>query len=101
MQGVVGAAFEGLGVALGALAGSAVYKALKGRWMFRIFGLLAVFFCLAHAVLHLILLKRENTEADSEEREEGKTATEVRLVPVDKEQAQSSNNSQQSHGLLT
>ena len=101
MQGVVGAAFEGLGVALGTLAGGAVYKALNGRWLFRIFGLLAVVLCLAHAVLHITLLKRENTEVDSEEREDEKAATEVRLVPVDREQAQSSNNSQQSQGLLS
>ena len=101
MQGVVGAAFEGLGVAIGALVGAAVYKAVSGRWLFRIFGFLAVLFCLVHAVLHFILLKRENNEAESEEREDEKAATEVRLVPVYREQAQSSNNSQQSQGLLT
>ena len=101
MQGVVGAAFEGLGVALGALVGGAVYKAINGRWLFRIFGVVAVVFCLVHAVLHFILLKRENTEAESEEREDEKAATRVRLVPVNKDQAQSSNNSQQSQGLLT
>ena len=103
MQGVVGAAFEGLGVAIGALVGGAVYKAINGRWLFRIFGVVAVLFCLVHAVLHFILLNRENTQTESEEREEEKAATRVRLVPVDKEQgqAQSSNNSQQSQGLLT
>ena len=103
MQGVVGAAFEGLGVAIGALVGGVVYKAIHGRWLFRIFGLVAVVFCLVHAVLHLILLKRENTQAGSqgEEREDEKAATRVRLVLIDKEQSQSSNNSQQSQGLLT
>ena len=102
MQGVVGAAFEGLGVALGALVGGAVYKAINGRWLFRIFGFVAIIFCLVHAVLHLILLKRENTlaESEGEERDE-KAATRVRLVLIDKEQSQSSNNSQQSQGLLT
>ena len=101
MQGVFGAAFEGLGVALGALVGGAVYKAMSGRWLFRIFGFLAVLFCLIHAALHLILLKRENTEAESEESEDEKAATRVRLVLVEKEQSQSSSNSQQSQGLLT
>ena len=101
MQGVVGAAFEGLGVALGALVGGAVYKAINGRWLFRIFGLLAVIFCLVHAVLNVILLKREKAEAHSEEREDEKAATSVRLVPVDKEMSHSSSNTQQSQGLLT
>ena len=103
MQGVVGAAFEGLGVALGALIGGAVYKAINGRWLFRIFGFVAIIFCLVHAVLHLILLKRENTQGESEgeEREDEKAVTRVRLVLIDKEQSQSSNNSQQSQGLLT
>ena len=101
MQGVVGAAFEGLGVAIGALVGGVVYKAIHGRWLFRIFGLVAVVFCLVHALLHLILLKRENTVTESEEREEEKAATRVQLVPVDKEQSQSSSNIQQSQGLLT
>ena len=101
MQGVVGAAFEGLGVAIGALVGGAVYKAINGRWLFRIFGVVAVVFCLVHAVLHFILLKRENTETETEERKDEKAAIRVRLVPVNKDQAQSSNNSQQSQGLLT
>jgi len=57
MQGIVGAAFEGLGVAIGSFVGGAVYKAKGGVFMFRAFGLFAIILCLLHAVVHLVLLK--------------------------------------------
>ena len=38
MQGIVGAAFEGAGVAIGSLAGGAVYKA-------KVVNLVAIFLC--------------------------------------------------------
>ena len=57
MQGIVGAAFEGLGVAIGSFVGGAVYKAYGGVFMFRAFGLFAIIMCLAHAFVHIMLLK--------------------------------------------
>lgn len=57
MQGIVGAAFEGLGVAIGSFVGGAVYKTMGGVYMFRAFGLFAIILCLLHAVVHLVLLK--------------------------------------------
>ena len=78
MQGVVGAAFEGLGVAVGTLVGGAVFKALGGRWLFRIFGLLSLVFCLLHAALHFIFRSRENRQAD--DRDDQKQPTGFSLV---------------------
>jgi len=57
MQGIVGAAFEGLGVAIGSFVGGAVYKTYGGVFMFRAFGLFAIIMCLAHAFVHMMLLK--------------------------------------------
>jgi len=57
MQGIVGAAFEGLGVAIGSFVGGAVYKTYGGVFMFRAFGLFAIILCLSHAVVHVVLLR--------------------------------------------
>ena len=78
MQGIVGAAFEGLGVAVGTLVGGAVYKALSGRWLFGIFGFLSIVFCAIHAAIHFILLRKENHHPD--DRDYQKEATGFSLV---------------------
>ena len=57
MQGIVGAAFEGLGVAIGSFVGGAVYKAKGGVFMFRAFGLFAIILCVLHAVVHVVILR--------------------------------------------
>jgi len=55
VQGIVGAAFEGLGVAVGSVVGGAVYSAMGGVFMFRSFGLFAIVLCLIHAIVHIVL----------------------------------------------
>jgi len=55
MQGLVGAAFEGLGVAVGALLGGVIFKIFGGRLMFQGAGGLAIVCCILHAVLQIIL----------------------------------------------
>lgn len=65
MQGIVGAAFEGLGVAIGSFVGGAVYKNYGGVFMFRAFGLFAIILCLTHAVVHVVLLRCINKEDEN------------------------------------
>jgi len=55
MQGIVGAAFEGLGVAIGSFVGGAIYKNMGGIFMFRAFGFFALFLCILHAGVQLFL----------------------------------------------
>ena len=51
MQGIVGAAFEGLGVAVGALLGGLIFKHHGGRLLFRGAGILALAGCAVHVVI--------------------------------------------------
>jgi len=51
MQGVVGAMFEGLGVAIGSFIGGAVYQHSGGKVLFQSFSALALVLCLLHLLL--------------------------------------------------
>jgi MFS family permease len=57
VQGIVGAAFEGIGVGFGSLVGGFLYKNISGRTTFRTFGIFTAIFCL----LHHISMKLINT----------------------------------------
>jgi len=59
MQGVVGAAFEGAGVAVGSLVGGAIYKTWGGMTMFRVFGVFSLIMCVLHAIIQLLLKGRK------------------------------------------
>jgi len=67
MQGIVGAAFEGAGVAIGSLVGGAVYKAKGGVFMFRAFGLFAVISCVLHALVQILLVRRKEVRREGTE----------------------------------
>lgn len=55
MQGIVGAAFEGLGLAIGSLVGGAIYKNYGGPFLFQAFGVFSLVMCLLHALLQLLM----------------------------------------------
>ena len=100
MQGVVGAAFEGLGVSVGTLVGGALYKALNGRWLFRIFSALAMLFCLTHAILNFWLDKKDSSETN--ERNQKRSAEFSLIETVNNDNCQTSNtHEEQGKSLLT
>merc|ERR1712098_15277 len=73
MQGLVGAAFEGLGVAVGALLGGVIFKLYGGRIMFQGAGGLALVCCILHAAMQTILKRycsqdKERRTADSQDK---------------------------------
>ena len=74
MQGLVGAAFEGLGVAAGALLGGVVFDNFGGLVLFRASGGLALVACALHGVIQLILARyKEKQDTQSAPNpEEGK-----------------------------
>jgi len=55
MQGIVGAAFEGAGVAIGSLVGGAIYKNYGGPFLFQAFGVFSLVMCLVHLVLQIVM----------------------------------------------
>jgi len=80
MQGVVGAAFEGAGVAIGSLVGGAVYKAKGGVFMFRAFGIFSLACCLLHLVFQLTLGKSNAANRSGATVSDAKTATEFNRI---------------------
>jgi len=80
MQGVVGAAFEGAGVAIGSLVGGAVYKAKGGVFMFRAFGIFSLACCLLHFVFQLTLGKSNAANRSGATVSDAKTATEFNRI---------------------
>jgi uncharacterized membrane protein YfcA len=72
VQGLVGAAFEGAGVAIGSFAGGAVYHAWGGKVLFRAASALALGLLLLLAAAQLLLRGEEGREAgDRQEGEAG------------------------------
>ena len=65
MQGLVGAAFEGLGVAVGALGGGVVFKHYGGRALFLGAGLVSCVSCLLHAGLQFFILRHKPQVQDN------------------------------------
>ncbi|XP_039763628.1 major facilitator superfamily domain-containing protein 6 [Pararge aegeria] len=63
VQGLVGAVFEGVGTALGSLAGGRLYAALGGWKTFRYFGAGALLACAAHALAQCVLRRRDTALA--------------------------------------
>ena len=57
LQGIVGAAFEGAGLAIGSLVGGTLYKTHGGVFLFRAFGIFSLAMCLLHVVVQMILDK--------------------------------------------
>ena len=55
MQGLVGAAFEGFGVAVGALVGGVVFKNFGGRMLFLSAGIVSSVACVIHAVIQIVM----------------------------------------------
>lgn len=66
MQGLVGAAFEGLGVAVGALAGGVVFKHYGGRTLFLGAGLVSCVSCLLHAGIQMFVLRHKPHVTDND-----------------------------------
>jgi len=97
MQGIVGAAFEGLGVAIGSFVGGAVYKAKGGVFMFRAFGLFAIILCVLHAVVHLLLLKRIKKGEGAEKRPLGFNA----VSTVDQDRIEVNEGAGEQHIVLS
>ena len=74
MQGLVGAAFEGLGVAAGALLGGVVFDKFGGLVLFRLSGVVALVACVLHGIIQLIFARsqeKQDTQSASNP-EEGK-----------------------------
>ncbi|KAJ1524888.1 hypothetical protein ONE63_009752 [Megalurothrips usitatus] len=65
VQGLVGAVFEGVGVALGSFIGGAVYYAYSGAAMFGIFGGFSVVCALLHVAIQLHLSKLPSSPSDA------------------------------------
>jgi len=51
VQGIVGAAFEGVGVAIGSVVGGGVYESRGGVFLFRAFSIFSFILCIIHASL--------------------------------------------------
>lgn len=67
MQGIVGAAFEGAGIAIGSFTGGAVYKAKGGKFLFRSFGIFSLVACVLHALFQMIAKRRRNVSTDGQD----------------------------------
>ena len=67
MQGLVGAAFEGVGVSLGSLLGGIIFKLWGGRLLFRASGALSLVCCGLHWLIQILAI-RCHQEEESEER---------------------------------
>jgi len=65
MQGIVGAAFEGLGLAIGSLVGGAIYKNYGGPFLFQAFGVFSLVMCLLHALLQMLMGRFCNEDNDT------------------------------------
>ncbi|KAK7076666.1 hypothetical protein SK128_027153 [Halocaridina rubra] len=57
MQGIVGAAFEGIGIAIGGFVGGAVFSTVGGSKMFLFTGIFNLVFTCIHIALQLLLTK--------------------------------------------
>ena len=66
MQGLVGAAFEGFGVAVGALVGGVVFKHYGGRTLFLGAGLVSCVSCLIHAGAQVFILRHKQETPDND-----------------------------------
>ena len=74
MQGLVGAAFEGLGVAAGALLGGVIFDRFGGLVLFRWSGGVALVACVLHGSIQLVLPRSQDKQEsqNSHNPEEGK-----------------------------
>lgn len=64
VQGIVGAAFEGIGVGFGSLLGAVLYTLISGKFAFRLFGFGTLFLCLLHGVVMLLIKKQKDYKED-------------------------------------
>ncbi|XP_021966839.1 major facilitator superfamily domain-containing protein 6 isoform X2 [Folsomia candida] len=68
VQGIVGAAFEGIGVGIGSFLGGFLYKTISGRLTFRVFGVVTFSFCVIHHLIMKLINRRFTpvAQADTE-----------------------------------
>ncbi|XP_045109294.1 major facilitator superfamily domain-containing protein 6-A-like [Portunus trituberculatus] len=65
LQGIVGASFEGIGVAMGGFVGGALFFTVGGGRTFLYTGIFNILFAVLHVCLHLLLHTCWPTDADS------------------------------------
>ena len=68
MQGLVGAAFEGLGVSAGSLLGGVIFKVWGGRMLFRGAGALSLVCCGLHGLIQVLAIRCDQQEAGGSDR---------------------------------
>lgn len=56
-QGLVGAVFEGIGVAAGSFIGGHLMESIGGSLTFRVFGVAALVLCVVHVIVQKLLEK--------------------------------------------
>ena len=78
MQGLVGAAFEGLGVSLGSLVGGVIFKVWGGRLLFRAAGALSLLCCGLHGLLQVLAIRCADPDQGGGEERPGFTKVATR-----------------------
>jgi hypothetical protein len=86
VQGIVGAGFEGLGIASGSLVAGVLFKTVGGKMAYRVFGFGAIVFCGLHAFLtHFLRKKRIYGIPISDTEPEGQEMCKINGVSHDVE----------------
>lgn len=62
VQGLVGAAFEGIGVSIGSFLGGYFHDKYSASITFRIFGIASLIACLLHALVQYIVMRRSSNK---------------------------------------
>ena len=78
MQGLVGAAFEGVGVSVGSLLGGVIFKVWGGRLLFRASGALSLICCGLHGLIQLLAIRCRQQEESNERPGFSKVPTRAR-----------------------
>ncbi|CAL8081521.1 unnamed protein product [Orchesella dallaii] len=69
VQGIVGSAFEGVGVSLGSLIGGFMYQYMSGRTTFRMFGMFSLVMCVLYKVAMMSIDRKFEPVSQNNEKD--------------------------------